>query len=105
MLLLNTALSVEQQKPQSHANIGWSVFTDKVISSLNNHPHPLVFLLWGAHAKNKASLITDKRHLILTAAHPSPYSVQGFSGCRHFSRANAFLANHNRRGIDWQLND
>ena len=104
VLLLNTALSVEQNKPQSHAKIGWSVFTDNVIRKLNYYPEPLVFLLWGTHAKNKSVLITEKKHLILTAAHPSPFSVhQGFYGCRHFSQANAFLQAHGREPIQWRL--
>lgn len=104
VLLLNTALSVEESKPQSHAKIGWTVFTDNVIKKLNNYPKPLVFLLWGAHAKNKREFITNKKHLILTAAHPSPFSVhQGFYGCRHFSKANAFLEAHGRKPIDWSL--
>jgi uracil-DNA glycosylase len=104
VLLLNTSLSVEQSKPQSHANIGWSTFTDTVIHKLNDHPKPLVFLLWGAHAKNKGALISNKKHLVLTAAHPSPFSVhQGFYGCRHFSKANAFLEAQGRGPIDWNI--
>ncbi|WP_298623777.1 uracil-DNA glycosylase [uncultured Legionella sp.] len=104
VLLLNTSLSVEQNTPQSHAKIGWITFTDTVIRKLNNHPQPLVFLLWGAHAKNKGVLINDKKHLVLTAAHPSPFSVhQGFFGCRHFSKANAFLKANAREPIDWDL--
>jgi uracil-DNA glycosylase len=104
VLLLNTALSVEESKPQSHAKIGWTTFTDNVIKKLNEYPDPLVFLLWGAHAKNKRELISNKKHLILTAAHPSPFSVhQGFYGCHHFSKANAFLENHGRKAIDWSL--
>lgn len=104
VLLLNTSLSVEQSKPQSHSKIGWTIFTDNVISKLNQSTNPLVFLLWGAHAKNKCSLITDKKHLILAAAHPSPFSVhQGFYGCRHFSKANQFLIANGREPIDWGL--
>ena len=104
VLLLNTSLSVEQSKPQSHAKIGWTTFTDNVIRQLNHHSQPLVFLLWGAHAKNKGILISEKKHLVLTCAHPSPFSVhQGFYGCRHFSQANAFLKANNREPIDWNL--
>lgn len=104
VLLLNTSLSVEQNKPQSHAKIGWTTFTDRVIERLNDYPHALVFMLWGAHAKNKRVLITDPRHLVLGAAHPSPFSVhQGFFGCRHFSRANAFLSAQGREPIRWEL--
>jgi uracil-DNA glycosylase len=104
VLLLNTSLSVEEGMPQSHAKIGWATFTDKVMEKLNEHPQPLVFLLWGAHAKNKGALINRQRHLVLTAAHPSPFSVhQGFYGCRHFSEANAFLKSKGREPIDWDL--
>lgn len=104
VLLLNTSLSVERSKPQSHANIGWTTFTDNVIRKLNLYPHPLVFLLWGSHAKNKRMLITDKKHLILTSTHPSPFSVhQGFFGCRHFSKTNIFLQQNGRTSIDWTL--
>ena len=104
VLLLNTSLSVEQGLPQSHAKIGWTVFTDKVIATLNEHPLPIVFLLWGAHAKNKGGLIDRDKHRILTTTHPSPFSAhQGFLGCRHFSLANTFLTQHNREPIDWSL--
>lgn len=104
VLLLNTSLSVEQGKPQSHAKIGWTQFTDRVIEKLNDHPQALVFLLWGAHAKAKQSLITDPRHLVLTAAHPSPLSVhQGFYGCHHFSKTNSFLKSNGREPIHWEL--
>ena len=104
VLLLNTSFTVEQNKPQSHANIGWTQFTDKVIRTLNDYPAPLVFLLWGAHAQSKHALITEKQHLILTAPHPSPLSAhRGFWGCRHFSQANAFLQSNGREAIDWNL--
>lgn len=104
VLLLNTSLSVEENKPQSHGKIGWTTFTDNVIRKLNDYQAPLVFLLWGAHAKNKGAFITSKKHLILTAAHPSPLSAhQGFLGCKHFSQANAFLKAHGREPIDWGL--
>lgn len=104
VLLLNTSLSVEQHKPQSHSKIGWTIFTDNVIRKLNEYPQPLVFLLWGAHAKNKRELIQDKKHLVLTAAHPSPFSVhQGFFGCQHFSKTNDFLKSKGRAPIDWGL--
>lgn len=104
VLLLNTALSVEQAKPQSHAKIGWRIFTDTVIQKLSAHPQPLVFLLWGAPAKAKRVFIDAKKHLVLTAAHPSPLSAhQGFLGCKHFSKANAFLIEQGRTAIDWDL--
>lgn len=104
VLLLNTSLSVERGKPQSHAPIGWHTFTDQVILKLNNYPAPLVFLLWGAHAQSKIGLIDKNKHLILTAAHPSPFSAhRGFFGCRHFSKANTFLQSVGREPIDWSL--
>lgn len=104
VLLLNTSLSVERGKPQSHAKIGWTTFTDKVITTLNDYPTPLVFLLWGAHAQSKGPFVNGKKHLILTAAHPSPFSAhRGFLGCRHFSKANVFLQAQGREPIDWSL--
>ena len=104
VLLLNTSLTVEQNKPQSHAKIGWTQFTDNVIRALNNYPDPLVFLLWGAHAQSKHALITEKQHLILTAPHPSPLSAhRGFLGCRHFSKANTFLQSTGREAINWRV--
>ncbi|OGV40251.1 MAG: uracil-DNA glycosylase [Legionellales bacterium RIFCSPHIGHO2_12_FULL_42_9] len=104
VLLLNTSLSVEHNLPQSHAKIGWNIFTDNVIKKLNDYPQSLVFLLWGLHAKNKSALITDAKHLILIAAHPSPFSVnRGFFGCRHFSRTNVFLQSIGHEPIDWSL--
>lgn len=104
VLLLNTSLSVERGKPQSHAGIGWTRFTDTVIQKLNDYSESLVFLLWGAHAQNKRYLITNTKHLILTAAHPSPFSVhRGFFGCRHFSKANDFLRTKGRGSINWNL--
>lgn len=104
VLLLNTALSVEEAKPQSHAKIGWSVFTNVVLQKLNEHPSPLVFLLWGGHAKQKMEHLKNPAHLILTAPHPSPLSAhQGFLGCGHFSKANAFLTQQGREAIDWSL--
>lgn len=104
VLLLNTSLSVEENKPQSHAKIGWTNFTDVVIQKLNDHTKPLVFLLWGSHAKNKSVFITNKKHLVLTSAHPSPLSAHnGFFGCHHFSKANHFLEIHGREPIDWTL--
>ncbi len=104
VLLLNAALTVEAGKPQSHANIGWHRFTDAVISSLNQHPEGVVFLLWGAYAQQKSQLINNLRHKILKAPHPSPLSAnRGFLGCRHFSKANALLKEMSRSEIDWSL--
>ncbi len=104
VLLLNACLTVEAGKPQSHANIGWQQFTDSVISSLNEHPEPIVFLLWGAYAQKKAALIDGFRHHILKAPHPSPLSAhRGFLGCHHFSKANQYLTADGRGPIDWSL--
>ncbi|MDP3704621.1 MAG: uracil-DNA glycosylase [Legionellaceae bacterium] len=104
VLLLNTSLSVERGQPQSHAKIGWTTFTDHVIRKLNDHPESLVFLLWGAHAHSKIPWLDDQKHLVLSAAHPSPFSAhRGFLGCQHFSKANAFLISKGREPIKWDL--
>lgn len=106
VLLLNAVLTVEANKPQSHAKIGWQIFTDKVINVLNQHPKGIVFLLWGAYAQTKAALIDTTRHVILTTTHPSPLSAhRGFLGCKHFSRANEHLRSMGRDPIDWNLNN
>ncbi len=105
VLLLNTVLTVRGGKPNSHKGKGWELFTDRVIDLLNERMEPMVFLLWGANAKAKAERITNPRHLILTAAHPSPYSADnGFFGCRHFSKTNAFLKQYGRE-IDWSISE
>lgn len=104
VLLLNATLTVEAGKPQSHVNIGWHRFTDQVITSLNDHAKGIIFLLWGSYAQQKAQLITNLRHRILKASHPSPLSAkQGFFGCRHFSKANTLLREMGRQEIDWSL--
>lgn len=104
VLLLNTALTVREGQPNSHRGKGWEIFTDAVISALNQRKEPIVFILWGANAKAKASLITNPIHLKLMAAHPSPLSAyNGFFGCRHFSKANEFLINNKIEPIDWDL--
>jgi uracil-DNA glycosylase len=102
VLLLNTVLTVEAGKPQSHANIGWQQFTDKVIECLNEHPQGMVFLLWGSPAQQKARLINPFKHRILTAPHPSPLSAhRGFLGCKHFSKTNELLKQMGRSPIAW----
>ena len=104
VLLLNSVLTVEKNKPGSHAKIGWQTFTDNIIKNLNQHPEPIVFLLWGAYAQQKELLIDTQKHFILKTVHPSPLSAhRGFLGCRHFSKANALLEKSNRTPIDWQL--
>ncbi len=104
VLLLNTVLTVRAGQAGSHRNQGWETFTDTVIKKINEHSQPVVFLLWGANAKSKESLITNPAHLVLKAAHPSPLSAyNGFFGCHHFSAANAFLTENGRSSIDWQI--
>lgn len=103
VLLLNTVLTVREGQANSHKGKGWEQFTDRVIMLLNEREQPLVFLLWGANAKAKRELISNPRHLILQAAHPSPLSASnGFFGCRHFSLANEFLR-QNGQEVDWRL--
>ena len=105
VLLLNTTLTVRRGQANSHRNIGWTTFTDHVIQKLNAHERPIVFLLWGGNARSKKSLITAPQHLVLECAHPSPLSAfNGFFGCKHFSRCNAFLESNCIEPIDWDLN-
>ena len=104
VLLLNSVLTVEKNSPASHANQGWEVFTDQVITLLNDNKDNLVFLLWGAYANKKSVLIDSNKHLILSAAHPSPFSAhKGFFGCKHFSKTNSYLEVSNQELIDWSL--
>lgn len=102
VLLLNATLTVEAHRAGSHQNKGWEVFTDAVIEQLANKRENLVFLLWGAYAQRKAAFVDTKRHLVLKAAHPSPLSAyNGFFGCKHFSKTNAYLVQHGKQPIDW----
>ena len=104
VLLLNSVLTVEKNSPASHANQGWEVFTDQVINLLNEKKTNLVFILWGAYANKKSELIDTKKHLILSATHPSPFSAhKGFFGCKHFSKTNSYLKSSNQELIDWSL--
>ena len=104
VLLLNTVLTVRAGQAGSHRGRGWEIFTDTVIRKLNEREQPTVFLLWGANARSKKSLITNAQHLILEAAHPSPFSAwNGFFGCRHFSMANHFLQSRGIEPVDWQI--
>jgi uracil-DNA glycosylase len=102
VLLLNATLTVERANANSHAQWGWQQFTDKIIHLLNDAEQPIVFLLWGSFAAKKCACINNPKHLILKAPHPSPLSAyRGFIGCEHFSKANAFLQQHNREPIHW----
>jgi uracil-DNA glycosylase len=108
VLLLNSVLTVEQGQAASHQGKGWERLTDAMVRLINDQAAPTAFLLWGAYAQKKAAFVDDVarggRHLVLKAAHPSPLSAHnGFLGCRHFSKANAFLAGHGRAPIDWAL--
>ena len=104
VLLLNTSLTVRAGEANSHKSIGWEIFTDKIISLVNEKEDPVVFLLWGNNAIKKKNLITNKRHLILTSVHPSPLSAsRGFFGSKPFSKINNFLISVNKNPIDWQI--
>lgn len=106
VLLLNTILTVRAHEAFSHKGRGWETFTDAAIRTLNGVDRPIVFLLWGRPAQEKKALLNHPGHLILTAPHPSPLSAyRGFFGCRHFSKANAFLTEHGIEPIDWQIPD
>ena len=106
VLLLNTVLTVRAHQANSHQGKGWEKFTDAVIQAVNMQDRPVVYLLWGKPAQSKASMLTNPKHLILKAPHPSPLSAyRGFFGCRHFSRANAFLVENGAEPIDWQIED
>lgn len=105
VLLLNTVLTVEKGKPGSHQGKGWEQFTDAIIQLLSQQKEHLVFLLWGSHAQKKTGLIDKTKHCILTAGHPSPMSANRglWFGNQHFSRTNAYLKEHNKAPIDWEL--
>ncbi len=102
VLLLNAVLTVERGRAGAHQGKGWERFTDRVVAELNAHRNALVFMLWGSYAMKKGAAIDRGRHLVLTAPHPSPLSAhRGFFGCRHFSKANAWLERHGEQPIDW----
>lgn len=104
VLMMNAVLTVRESQPNSHKGMGWEIFTDNVISLLNQRPEPMVFLLWGANARAKKKIITNPNHLVLESAHPSPLSAyNGFFGNGHFKKANEFLKQHNMTEIDWQI--
>jgi uracil-DNA glycosylase len=104
VLLLNASLTVRQNEPGSHAQIGWLQFTDEVIKKISNEKEGIIFLLWGKFAQEKQSLIDETKHSILKAAHPSPFSASnGFFGCKHFSKTNEILMKQQKNPIDWKI--
>lgn len=106
VLLLNTVLTVRAHQANSHQGRGWEQFTDAIIHAVNAQDRPIVYLLWGRPAQSKIPMLTNPKHLILKAPHPSPLSAyRGFFGCKHFSQANEFLVAHGETPIDWQIED
>ena len=106
VLLLNTVLTVREHQANSHHGRGWEIFTDKIISLLNEREKPMAFILWGSPARKKKAMITNPRHFIVESTHPSPFSANnGFFGSRPFSKVNAFLEKIGEKPIDWQLPD
>ena len=104
VLMLNTVLTVRAHQANSHQGHGWEQFTDAILEAVNQEDRPIVYLLWGRPAQSKIPMLTNPKHLILKAPHPSPLSAyRGFFGCRHFSQANAFLESHGAAPIDWQI--
>ena len=104
VLLLNTVLTVRAHQANSHQGKGWEQFTDAIIQAVNAQDRPVVYMLWGRPAQSKIPMLTNKKHLILKAPHPSPLSAyRGFFGCKHFSQANAFLEKNGIAPIDWQI--
>ncbi|MCM1310129.1 MAG: uracil-DNA glycosylase [Bacteroides sp.] len=102
VLLLNNSLTVRAHSPASHSNIGWELVTDAAIKALSENRQHLVFILWGSHAQRKLPLIDSSKHLVLTAPHPSPLSAyRGFFGCKHFTKTNDYLKQHNITPILW----
>lgn len=106
VLLLNTVLTVEKDKPASHKGKGWEIFTDRIITELNEIPNPIVFMLWGNYAKTKAGLLNNPKHMVLESVHPSPFSARnGFFGNNHFKLANDFLEKNGVSPINWKTED
>lgn len=103
VLLLNALLTVRANQPTSHHHRGWEKFTDAVISKVSEQLDGVVFLLWGRFAQEKQALIDTKKHHVLKAAHPSPFSASKFFGCKHFSKTNALLLALGKEPIDWRL--
>jgi uracil-DNA glycosylase len=106
VLLLNAVLTVRASSAASHAGKGWEQFTTVVIEQISEQKENIVFLLWGRYAQQKGAIIDRNKHLVLEAAHPSPFSAHnGFFGCKHFSKANAYLVEHEKQPIDWQISE
>lgn len=106
VLMLNTVLTVRAHQANSHQGKGWERFTDSVIQAVNTQDRPIVYLLWGKPAQSKIPMLTNKKHLILKAPHPSPLSAyRGFFGCKHFSQTNDFLKANGVEPIDWQIDE
>lgn len=106
VLLLNTVLTVRAHQANSHRGQGWEILTDRIIELLNEREKPIVFILWGGHAKSKISLITNRRHLIITGSHPSPLSAyRGFFGGKYFSTANRYLVSTGQTPVNWALTE
>jgi uracil-DNA glycosylase len=104
VLLLNASLTVRENEPGSHSQIGWLQFTDQVIKKISDEKEGIVFLLWGKFAQEKQSLIDETTHFVLKAAHPSPLSANnGFFGCKHFSKTNELLMKQQKSPIDWKI--
>ena len=104
VLMLNTVLTVRAHQAGSHQGKGWEQFTDAIIQAVNAQDRPIVYLLWGKPAQSKIPMLTNPKHLILKAPHPSPLSAyRGFFGCRHFSQTNLFLGKQGIEPIDWQI--
>ena len=104
VLMLNTVLTVRAHQANSHQGLGWEEFTDAAIKACNSQDRPIVFILWGAPAQRKAKMLTDPKHLVLKASHPSPFSAnRGFFGSRPFSQTNEFLKAHGVEPVDWQI--
>ncbi len=106
VLLLNAVLTVERGQAGSHQGKGWETFTDTIVQLLTDGREDLVFMLWGSYAQKKGAVIDGRKHLVLKAPHPSPLSAhRGFLGCKHFSRANDYLIQHQREPVDWSIPD
>ena len=106
VLLLNSTLTVQAHNAGSHSKIGWQTFTDRIIETLNDHPEPIIYLLWGSYAQSKRQIINHEKHYVLAAPHPSPLSAhRGFFGCKHFSKTNELLESLGREPINWQLKE